>query len=59
MLLHAVLVALALLVSPAFAAFGITVSGKSMTVDTAGGLVFTGVSPPAPPAPGTDCEAPF
>ena len=43
MLLRTVLVALALLVSPAFATFGITVSGKYMTVDTAGGLIFTGV----------------
>lgn len=42
MLLHTAFISLALLASPAFAAFGITVSGRSMTVDTDGGLVFTG-----------------
>lgn len=59
MLLHTVFVALALMVPPAFAAFGITVSGKYMTVDTDGGLVFTGMRPPVPPTPGIDREAPF
>jgi rhamnogalacturonan endolyase len=29
-------------VAPALAAFGVTVSGNSLIVDTAGGLVFTG-----------------
>lgn len=43
MLLRTALVSLALLVLPAFAAFGITVSGKYMTVDTDGGLVFKGM----------------
>ncbi|KAI0756084.1 polysaccharide lyase family 4 protein [Daedaleopsis nitida] len=38
--LQAVL-SLAVLVTPAFAAFGLTTSGSSWTVDTDGGLVFT------------------
>jgi len=44
MLLRNAFVGLALLVSPAFAGFGVSVSGKRITVDTAGGLVFTGMS---------------
>lgn len=44
MLLRSVFVSLALFLSPAFATFGVTVSGRSLTVDTDGGLVFTGMS---------------
>lgn len=33
---------LAQLAAPALAAFGVTTSGNSLIVDTAGGLVFTG-----------------
>ena len=36
------LVVLAALVAPTFAAFGLTESGNSWIVDTDGGLVFTG-----------------
>lgn len=36
------LTALAAFVSPAFAAFGVTVSGTKWTVDTNAGLTFTG-----------------
>ena len=43
--LPAALITLALLISPAFAAFGIMVSEKSMTVDTGGGLLSTGTPP--------------
>jgi len=58
MLLRATLVSLALLVLPAFADFGITVSGNSMTVDTGGGLVFTGRSSSPAYSSGINWEVP-